>query len=345
MNSIFEADLLEIANSKIIDFEKLKNQKILITGATGLIGSILVKSILLKNKMSNLNIKLILLVRDIENAQKIYENEENIEYIESSVENYIPRKIDVDYIIHLASPTKSKYFIEKPVETMETIIMGTRNMLAQARISSVKSFVYLSSMEVYGQIDNDNVIEDMLGYVSLSEERSCYPECKRVCELLNYNYYQEYDVPIKNVRLAQTFGAGISKDETRVYKMFCDSVLNSQDIILKTKGTTIVNFCYTTDAIQGILKVLLDGKNGETYNIVSDNTDNMSILDCAKWLVKTYTNNTINIIFDIDSKAFARDSKMILSNEKIKSIGWEAKYNVLQGYDRLIQYLKEENNE
>ena len=115
MNSIFQNDLEEIISTPLIDWEELRNKKIFITGATGLIGSILVKAIILKNKKEKLDIKLILLVRNKKEAEKIF-GEENIEYIISSIEKYKPTNLEIDYIIHGASPTKSKYFIEKPVE-------------------------------------------------------------------------------------------------------------------------------------------------------------------------------------------------------------------------------------
>lgn len=344
MNSILLEDIENVLNDSSIDFNKLENKKILITGATGLIGRILIKVFKNYNEMHSSKIKLLLLVRSVENAEKIFGIDENIEYIEQSVEKYIPQNIAIDYIIHMASPTKSNFFIQYPVETLETIACGTKKILEQAKISKVKSFVYLSSMEMYGTINDSDVTEDKLGYINNLEERSSYSEGKRYSELLAYSYFKEYEVPVKIARLAQTFGAGISKNENRVYKMFCDSILKKEDIILKTKGSTIVNFCYTTDAIKGILKILLEGTNGQAYNIASDNM-HMTILDCANWLVEKYTNNEIKVKFEINPKAFAPDNKMILNNDKIKAIGWEAKYNVLQGYERLIEYLKEENNE
>lgn len=344
MNSILLEDLENLIQSKGIDWEKFNNKRIFITGATGLIGSIMVKAILLRNDKYNANIKLILPVRDTERAKQIFEENKNIEYIEANVENYEPKQMEIDYIIHMASPTKSKFMVNNPVETINIAFNGTKNILEQARISNVKSFIYLSSMEMYGIIDDKNVTEDKLGYINNLTERSSYPEGKRIGELLSYSFFKEYSIPVKIARLAQTFGAGISKNETRVYKMFCDSILQEKDIILKTKGTTIINYCYTTDAIMGILKILLDGENGEAYNVVSDNM-NLTILDSAKWLAKKYTNDKVKVKIELDTEAFAPDNKMILNNEKIKSIGWNAQYNVYDGYDRLIKYLKEEDNE
>lgn len=342
MNSVLQEDLEEIVNSHLIDWKKLKNKNIFITGATGLIGSIMVKAILLKNKKENYNIKLTLLVRNKLEAENIFGKNENITYIESSVEKYEIQNLNIDYIIHGASPTKSKFFIDNPVETIDVAVIGTKKILEQAKISNVKSMVYLSSMEMYGTMESENVKEEEQGYIDPLNIRSSYSLGKRMCELYNYCYYKEYEVPVKIARIAQTFGAGISKNENRVYKVFADSVINKKDIILNSEGTTIINYSYTTDTVIGLLCILLKGKNGEAYNLVSDNM-NMTILDSAKYLAKKYGDGLIKVRVEIPEQnlGFAPNNKMILNNDKIKSIGWNYKYNIMQGYDRLIRYLKE----
>lgn len=346
MNSVLKEDLEQIINTSMIDWKNLKNKVMFVTGSTGLIGSILVKAIVLKNKQENLNIKLILLVRNKEKAEEIFGTNKNIEYIISDIEKYEPKNINIDYIIHAASSTKSKYFINNPVQTLDTAILGTRNILEQARISKVESIIYLSSMEMYGTLNSENVTEDLLGYINPLNVRSSYSEGKRICELYCYSYYKEYNVPIKIGRLAQTFGAGISKNENRVYKVFADAILNNEDIVLKSLGTTIINYTYTTDTILGILYILLNGKSGEAYNIVGEKT-NMTILDSAKWLAKQFTNDASKVKVDIPKQnaGFAPDNNMILSNEKIKKLGWKSKYDLKEGYTRLLEYLKEEREE
>lgn len=343
MNSILEADLKEIVQSPIVDWNELKNKTIFITGATGLIGSILIRAILLKNRTENSNIKLILLVRNKEDAEKLFGQDRNISYIVSSIDEYIPSNIDIDYIIHGASPTKSKYFIENPVETIDIAVIGTKKILEQAKMGNIKSMVYLSSMEMYGTMNSNNVEENEQGYIDPLSVRSSYSQGKRMCELYCYSYYNEYNVPVKMARIAQTFGAGISKNENRVYKNFADAVINKKDIVLKSEGTTIINYSYTTDTVIGLLCILLNGKNGDAYNLVSDNI-NMTILDSAKYLAEKYGNGMVNVKIEIpeQNQGFAPNNRMILNNEKLKSIGWNYKYDLKQGYDRLIKYLKEE---
>lgn len=343
MNSVLKEDIENIALSNQIDWKKLTNKKILITGATGLICSIMVKAFCYKNDVEKLNLKMYLVVRSSEKAKKMFGEKEYIEYIETDIENLIPKDFNIDYIIHAASPTKSKFFIEKPIETLNTAIIGTKNVLEFAKINKTKSIVYLSSMEMYGVINSKNVSEDDLGYINPLDVRSSYSEGKRICELYCYSYFKEFNMPVKIGRIAQTFGAGVSKNENRVYKVFADAVLNKENIVLKSTGSTIINYSYTTDTIIAIIYIMLQGENGEAYNIVGEKT-NLTILDSAKWLAKEFGDGLVNVEIQIpkENMGFAPDNKMILSNQKLKDLGWKSQYNLKQGYKRLIDYLKEE---
>lgn len=342
MNKILEQDIETICSSKLIDWNKIDNHSFFITGATGLIGSLIVKSFIWRNINKNANIKMFLLVRNKKTAIDMLGSGNNIEYLESSIEN-LNYNINADYIIHGASPTKSKFFTQNPVETLDISILGTKNVLEIAKNNSVKSMVYLSSMEMYGTMKDENVTEDKIGKIEILNTRSSYSEGKRIAELYCYSYFSEYNVPVKMCRIAQTFGPGISKNETRVFKYFADCIINKKDIILKSTGETIINYSYTTDTILGILCILINGKNGESYNIVGEKT-NMTILESAEWLLKEFENKNNRIICECNQKNdFAPDNKMILSNQKIKTLGWKSKISLKEGYKRLIKYIKEEN--
>ena len=324
MNSVLKLDLLDIIKSNLIDWNLLENKTIFITGGTGLIGSIIVRAIKLRNQLYNSNIRLILLVRNKDKAVKLFGEDINITYQEiDDIKNYKPELLNIDYLIHAASPTKSKFFVNMPVETIETAVYGTRNMLELAKINNVKSMIYLSSMEMYGTMSSDNVKESDLGYIDPLNIRSSYSEGKRMSELLCASYLSEYNVPVKIGRIAQTFGPGIDvKNENRVYKFFADSIINKKNIVLKSSGTTKINYGYTTDVILGLFCILLKGKNGEAYNIVGENTG-MTILDSARWLASEFGEGAVNVVFDIPqgNAGFAPDNNMVLSNEKIKTLG------------------------
>lgn len=165
--------------------------------------------------------------------------EQNLEFVQGSIEEIPEIKENIDYIIHCASPTASSFFIEYPVETIKTAVQGTINVLELAKEKKIKGMVYLSSMELYGKIEKDEFVsESELGYIDPLNIRSCYPESKRMCENLCACYAAEYEVPVYQVRLAQTFGPGISYEDKRVFAMMARKAIEGKDIILQTKGTS-----------------------------------------------------------------------------------------------------------
>ena len=341
-NEVLKNDLLEIVNSDMIDWNLYDNKTIFITGSTGLIGSLIVRAIQLRNKIYSSNIKLCLLVRSKEKGINLFGDDQNIRYIENSLETFIPYDINIDYIIHAASPTKSKFFIEKTVETLNTAVLGTQKILELARVNNIESMIYLSSMEMYGTMSCDNVNENDYGFIDVKNVRSCYPEGKRISELYSYCYLMEYGVPVKIARIAQTFGPGIDvKNENRVYKFFADCVLNKKNIVLKSTGSTIINYGYTTDVVKGLLCILQKGMNGESYNLVGDKTG-MTILDSAKWLAEEFGDGQVQVIIDIpkENAGFAPDNNMILNNDKIRSLGWLPIHDLKDGYRSLLEYMK-----
>ena len=277
MRDIFTEDIQNILND--FDMSVFKNKTFLITGATGLIGKLCVKSLL----ASNMNIKVIALVRNLEKAKTLLGEHENLSLIVQDILTPITITNSIDYIIHGASTTSSKDFVEKPVETILTAIEGTKNILEFAKINNTKSIVYLSSLEVYGVQDEENITEDKYGYIDILNPRSSYSEGKKLAETLCVSYCKEYNLPIKIARLSQTFGAGVLYDDNRVFAQFAKSIINKENIILHTKGETKRNYCYTSDAITGIFTILYKGSNGEAYNVANKETY-ISILDMAKML-------------------------------------------------------------
>ena len=165
--------------------EELRNKTYLITGATGLIGSVLIKCLLELNSIHNLGIHIIAIVRHLENAKQIFNDEYNkVEFIQISLadikEDAIPP--NVDFIVHLASPTASKFFVTNPVETISYAFEGTNSILRFAKEKKVKGVVYASSLEVYGSNHTDEWIsENFQGYINPIDVRSSYSQGKRAC--------------------------------------------------------------------------------------------------------------------------------------------------------------------
>lgn len=342
MNTIQIRDINEFVSR--CHFEKeLQDSVIVITGATGLIGSCVVRCLLaLRCKM-----RIILPVRNREKAQCLFaEDATKLEIIECNLVQWFQKFNDkCDFIIHLASPTVGKYMVEHPVETYSLAIESTRCILEYCRRSQVKSFVFVSSLEYYGQNRNDNVIkEDFLGYIDASSPRSSYPLGKRAAEYLCTAYAKEYGLTVKIARLTQTFGAGVSTDDNRVFAQFARSIIEGNDIVMHTKGESAKPYCYTTDCVSAILYILLKGSNGEAYNVANQDTY-ISIKEMALFLKKNFNPLVDVIVEEHPEMGYAPVTKLNLSSEKLMMLGWKPVYNLYEMFNCLIKSLKEDGKE
>lgn len=348
---VLQEDLERIASAEFIDWEKLKGKTILVTGATGLIGGILARALVLAGLRRELGLKVLALVRSRKKAEAVFG-----EYLEGRLGEGLKLMVGdimslpeihgpVDYIIHGASVTASKDFVDRPVETIWTALSGTKNLLELAREKQVESMVYLSSMEAYGVVDGEHYIvrESDYGYIDPLKVRSSYSESKRMAEGLCGAYAHEYQVPVKTARLAQTFGAGIPRGENRVFAQFARSVMTGQDIVLHTDGSKAHCYCYTSDAALGLLTVLLRGENGEAYNISNEATFG-TIREMAEMLIAAHPQSGSALVFDIPEDAnkfgYAPTSRMLVNAEKLRALGWSAEVGLPEMFERLMRSMR-----
>lgn len=316
---------------------ELNGKKVLLTGATGLIGSSIVKV------LENYNVKIVAVVRNIEKAKKILGKYTNIDYLNYDIVDIPIENMKIDYVIHAAANTSSESFVDEPVEIIMNAINGTRRILEIAKYNNVKGMVYLSSMEVYGCPKSDlKISEDSESNLNTMSVRSSYPISKRVCENLCASYAGEYKVPVKVIRLTQTFGEGVVYDDKRVFAEFARCVLEKKNIVLKTKGETRRSYLYTKDAAMAVLTVLVKGKISEAYNAANEKTY-CSIYEMAKLVVDKCSNNKIKVIIDESENSFkygyAPTLHMNLDTSKIRMLGWNPTIDLEKMYKRMIEWM------
>ena len=346
-SNVLIEDFNNVLNSEL-DIDKFKNQHFFITGATGLIGSLLVKFLIYANKVKNLDIEIYAMIRNINKAKKIYQDYDlsNVHFVIAHLgQNDLECDAQIDYIIHTSAVTQSKLMIEDPVGTIRTSVNGTEEVLKFAVSKGIKSMVYVSSMEVYGEINSkEKVKEDDLGFIDLTSSRSCYSESKRMCELLCTAYSDEYNIHVTIARLAQTFGAGILPTENRVFAQFAKSICNRRNIILHTAGRSEGNYVYTADAIKGLLFLLLKGTIKEAYN-VSNEENHMTIKEMANLVINDFGSANERVIINIpkEDMGYAPDVRMWLSNKKIQDLGWRPTQDMFHSYQRMIKWMREKN--
>ncbi|MBR6896658.1 MAG: NAD(P)-dependent oxidoreductase [Lachnospiraceae bacterium] len=340
MNQVQLEDCQNIGKLSFIDWEQFGGCTVLITGATGLIGQNLVNAIAYNSQKKGLDIKLILPVRNVEVAKRQFGwTGAEIIYYELGTE----LKVDnpVDFVIHLASPTNSKFFIEQPVDTMLAIIEGTRALLDWARIHTVKKFISLSTMEVYGFPEKGHKVkENELGAFDTMNARNSYPVAKIACETLCNSYWTQFGVPTVILRATQTFGPGVKYDDGRVFAQFMRCVIEKRNIVLKTVGLTERSYLYTADAVSAILVCFLKAEPGQAYTVANPDTY-CSIRNMAQMVADEVARGSINVVFDIAEDigklGYVDTLYMDLDVGKTAELGWKPVIGLKDAYIRMIE--------
>ena len=344
-DAVLQEDVLQIAAEESIGWDLLRGKTLLVTGSTGLIGGVLVRALAAANAQRGLNMRILAGCRNAEKAAAQFRQAGayGVEIVEWNVRCPASLGGGIDFIVHAAAETASRAMIEKPVETILTAVDGTRNVLELARDKQAV-VVCLSSMEVYGSPAGDEPLDEhSFGRVDQLELRSSYPESKRLCEALCVAAAREWGLDVKIARLVQTVGAGVPATDTRVFVSFARSVLADRDIVLRTDGSSARCYCYTTDAVTGLLTVLLKGMPGEAYNLGNDATY-ASIREMAELLVKITPGTKSRIVIDLPEgprpSCYAPSARLRVSSAKARALGWMPKTDLAGILTRLTRSLR-----
>ncbi len=343
MNRILEEDLGYVLSDNNIDWNKYCGKTFLISGASGALASYMAKTLLYFNKKISNPIRIIALVRNINRAKQQYSEflpDSNLIFLEQDViYPVVTYSENIDYIIHAASPASPKLFFSDPVGTINANTLGTHNLLCLAKEKNIKSFLFFSSGEVYGNIfERKNLVnENDYGIINPLDVRNCYAESKKLGENMCYCWFQQFGIPIKIVRPAHTYGPGFKADDGRAFSSFVNSIAKGEDIILKSDGSAKRSFIYLADAVRAYFLILQKGKNGEAYNVGNDKE--ISIKELAELLI-SLNGNKQKIIYDIpkDSPS-SKSSHGQLDISKIKQLGWQPVISEKEGFDRTLKYL------
>jgi len=296
-NDVIRMDLDYISEQLQQEFLSMAGSNLLITGGAGFLGYYLVQAVLhWNNNNPDRNPVMVTVYDNFMRGTPDWitglEDDPNFESRVHDMTNPLPADIqDFQYIIHAATIASPHYYRLHPIETMDGNVNGLRYLLDYCRnqIDAGKpfhGFMYYSTSEIYGDPTPENIPtpEEYNGNVSCTGPRACYDEAKRYGETLCVNYSRQYDLPVRITRPFNNFGPGLKITDKRVIPDFARDVLNGQDIVMLSDGAPTRTFCYVADAIVGHYKVLVNGRNGESYNIGIDHPE-ISIAELAQRIV------------------------------------------------------------
>ena len=317
----YNEDIKAVASQKL-PWEKLNGCNILVTGATGLIGSCIIEVLM---EHPGMNYHVYASGRDEKRAMMRfakYAGKPSFHFFHYDVTERLTGDTNFHYIIHAASYASPNYFATKPVEVIKANIEGVANLMDYGLAHDLRRFLYISSGEVYGEGDGSIFTEDYSGYVDCTTLRSCYPASKRAAESLCIAYAHQFGLDVVIARLSHVFGPYFTNNDNRVYAQFIRNVLRGEDIVMKSSGDQFRSWCYIADCVSGILHILLKGDNTNAYNI-ADNNSNISIKELANIIAEIGNRKVImEIPSDTEKKGYNIVTKSVFSTEKLESLGW-----------------------
>lgn len=308
---------------------------ILITGATGLIGSCLV-DLLMRHSFCHIYA----MGRNSQRAEQRfadYWQQPRFHFIRHDICQSLECTENFHYIIHAASNASPNFFQQSPVEVMKSNLDGLCHLVEYGLRHQMKRMVYISSGEVYGEGDGSVFTEESSGYIDILSPRACYPSSKRAAETLCAAYIQEYGADIVIARPCHTYGPYFTESDNRVYAQFIRNILNDEDIVMKSRGEQFRSWLYVVDCAVAMLLLLTKGNSGEAYNVANEES-NITIRQLAEEIAKI---GNKKVVFDLAENGNTTPiTKAVFSTEKLNQLGWKPLFSIEEGLAHTIQSMR-----
>lgn len=336
-NDIIKSDMEDIYQREI-DWNKLHNKTVFISGAYGMLASYLVYFLMYLNMHKGIPVDVIAQGRSEEKAREKFGDfwqHEKFHFYSGDICRPLEDIDKVDYVIHAAGSANPRYYKTKPVEVIEPNVLGTYHLLRMISKKKSEGFLFFST----GAADEKamGIIVDPL------EEHSCYGESKRLGETLCMAFYREHQVPVKMARIGHTYGPTMDiENDPRVFASFVKCLVDGEDIVLYSDGSAKRPFCYIADATVAFLLLLLEGRPGEAYNVT--NTEQfVSIKELAE-ILSTIPEKKAKVLFKkrsiLDSYLEAKlEPGNRPSDARLRNLGWEPHYDIRSGFERVYRYF------
>ena len=302
-----------------------------ITGGSGFLGSHLC------DKLIENDIKVVcvdnLLTGSIKNIEHLFGNE-NFKFIKHDVTNFIHVPGQVDYVLHFASPASPIDYLKLPIQTLKVGSLGTHKALGLAKEKGAR-FLLASTSEVYGDPEIHPQKEEYWGNVNPIGPRGVYDEAKRFAEAITMAYHRYHGVDTKIVRIFNTYGPRMRLNDGRALPAFVSQALNNEDITVFGDGSQTRSFCFVSDLVDGIYRLLLSDESGPV-NI--GNPSEITIKEFAEEVIEL-TNSNSKLTFQELPLDDPKVRQPDISKAK-ERLGWEPKIERHEGLKITIDYFK-----
>jgi nucleoside-diphosphate-sugar epimerase len=344
-HDLYREDIKKILTTDL-KWEEIFNSSIFITGATGLIGTVLVDTLMTLTLEKGANITVYAMGRNesrVAERFSDYMDSKYFHFVKGDVNFPLDFDKKVDYLFHCASNTHPRAYATDPIGTIMSNVLGTDHVLSYAKECGAKRVVFLSTVEIYGENrgDVESFSEDDCGYIDCNTMRAGYPEGKRTGEALCQAYINKYGLDVVIPRVCRVYGATMLDSDSKALAQFIRNAVNDEDIVLKSEGTQYYSYCYVSDVVSALLYILIKGESGQAYNI-ADPASDIHLRDLASILAKTAGRKVVFELPDeTETKGFSKATKAILNANKLNALGWIAKETMDSGLERTVKLLKE----
>ena len=346
MNKLLLDDVSLIIENKTVNWDIFKGKTVFITGANGYVPQFFVHSFLRRNDVYGDNIRVIALCRNESRAKERfadYLDRDDFRLVIQDVCEPMDIDEDIHFFISAASPAGIKKRYEDPVATFSANVTGFENVLKLAVKNPCEGILLLSSVDVYGVLDNRSRIKETdVGTLDTLNLRNIYSCGKRAAETLGVAYASKYDMPLFIVRPYQILGPGIELNDGRLHADFIRQIKESGEIVLKGDGTPVRSFMYITDAITGMLAVFTRGERNTAYNVCDENGE-ASVLELATTMAKLVKDKDVKISYNMKTRksdpAVTQTLDYVCGDPtKLRGLGWKPVLSLKQACMRMMRY-------
>ncbi|MCL2882213.1 MAG: NAD-dependent epimerase/dehydratase family protein [Coriobacteriia bacterium] len=338
-------DIQEIISWEL-PWGEFRGKTILVTGASGMIPSYVVYTLLALNDEHALGLRVLALVRNEKKACALFGkllDREDIKLLVQDVCKPVVVSEAIDLIIHGGSPARPSAHASAPTDTLKANLVGTLNLLDLAVQKGSQAFVLMSSSEVYGTVSSelDKIQEDDYGFIDILNSRSCYSEGKRAAETICAAYNAQFNITCRMPRFGHVYGPGLALDDGRVQADFAANVLRGEDIVLQSDGSSIRSYTYVSDAVAGLFFVLLKGTDS-AYNI-ADSEGSVSIRQLAEAFASARPEKGLKVSVQeakSNDRSYNPASFIALDDSRLRCLGWEPRVTLQKGVDRMLSYYE-----